>query len=122
MPPSLVTHFQIRLNLNNPEDAEIYANLEKHPGGARSKLVKTALLLYFRERNGGDEKRTPAKPKSKPLAADTEKRTSAEKKVPSVPPVLEPEKAPDTEAEHFQESTTTTESSERIKDMLGMLQ
>ena len=56
--PNLVAYLHVRLNLNIPEDAEIYRNLTKLPEGERSRMVRIALLAYFKGEVTSGERRT----------------------------------------------------------------
>lgn len=116
MAPSLVSFFQVRLNLGVPDDKEIYTNLQDIPARQRSAIAKTALLIYFRGQNDSIER-----------GARTANRKSAPDQRPAVVPqavntaTVEietrlPEEAVATE------NNITTGNKEKLKGLLNLIQ
>jgi len=111
--PNLVAYLHVRLNLNIAEDAEIYQSLTKLPEGERSRMVRIALLAYFKGSFVSGERRTK---RTKTRQAEIEP-AERPRPIPSISP------QPTPVASNQESQTTTKNSSEAaLSEMLDLIQ
>ncbi len=112
--PNLVAYLHVRLNLNITEDAEIYRNLTKLPEGDRSRMVRTALLEYFKGEISGKERRTK---RTKVSQVDPGSRTKEQ----IVPAVKQEEVTAGAIDNELQPTKTKKDLGAALSDMLDLI-
>ena len=112
--PNLVAYLQVRLNLKRAEDEEIYRNLTKMPEGERSRMVRVALLAYFKGEITGEERRAK-RAKIRQAEIGPGERTRAI-------PAIVAEAAQGAIDHESQPTTTKKDSGAALNDMLDLIQ
>jgi hypothetical protein len=113
--PNLVAYLHVRLNLNRAEDAEIYQNLGKLPEGERSKMIRIALLAYFKGELGGRERKSK---RMKVRQVEPEPRARTQ----TVPAMKQEEAAAGVIDDNKTSHPAKEDSEEALSDMLDLIQ
>jgi hypothetical protein len=119
--PNLVAYLHVRLNLNMAEDAEIYRNLTRLPVGERSRMVRVALLAYFKGEITAGEKRNTKRAKTRQVEAHNREPRVRTKTVPDMTPDAAMEGKPDITNDGPQ-TTTKKDSGAALNDLLDLIQ
>jgi hypothetical protein len=113
-----LSFLHVSLNLDTPEGREIHENLARTPERQRSRVVRTALLAFFRGASDG-EKRVR---KTKATVPEPE---PSKRILPAAPTVTIDKKEPAEMSEkdgQEQSSLTKANAEKRVKGLLNLIQ